>query len=175
MCQCAYQWGHGGREIPGGYKTVHVKMFNNRSNEVGAETGFTQAFLQELERSGFITVTAEHSAEIIIQGTVVSITTQGGGIKQQFFDESGSIYNAPYFTTYNVIIATNLRAIRASDEKIVWQTNIRRKRDFRGGLLTKQGIRSSNVLYNHSRKKETIKLIAQDMMREAFDRLTENF
>ena len=185
---CAYTWGHKNRGIPGGYKTVYVKMFENRTSDVGVEAGFTQALMVELERAGFIAVTSKNAAELILEGTVLNITSNPGSITVPFrqVNHVGSAqqcenadgictYDAPYADLYILNVSANLRAVRAVDKSVVWQTSISRSKNFRGALLTRQGVRSSNVLYNQSRKKQTIQLIAKDMMREAFDRLTENF
>lgn len=180
LCQCGYNWGHGKRTLPGGHKTVFVEIFENNTKEVGAEFAFTNALSKELERSGFVIVTTKNQAEVIIQGTILEVLNVDSASQPDFFavdyqNMSAQGYSASFFTNYSMVVASNLKAVRSRDEQVIWQTNLRGQKDYRGSLLKKQGIRSSNVLYNQSRRKQTMALIAEDMMREAFDRLTENF
>lgn len=187
LCSCAYNFGHGHRSLPGGHKTVFVKMFTNQSKEVGAEAAFTQALSRELQRSGFVSVTSIDRAEVVLEGAILRISSSGGGQNPPsepiFFEENngnnptGTLtpIEATYFQVYNLNAVISLKAVRSRDEQVIWQTTLNGARSYRGALLTKQGVRSSNVLYNQSRRKQTIKLIAKEVMQEAFDRLTENF
>lgn len=185
LCQCGYNWGHHTRELPGGHKTVYVEMFDNQTKEVGLEAQLTHSLIQELERSGFALVTSKHNAEIIIQGSVLSAAVIGSGSSPNFVaknfssatpsERTSTNYTASFFTSYSVTIVANLKAVRSRDEQTIWQTSVRGLKSFQGARLKKQGVRSSNVLYNQARKKQTIKLIAREMMSDAFDRLTENF
>lgn len=189
LCQCGYNWGQGDRTLPGGHKTVYVEMFDNNSAEVGAESSFTQALTQALERSGFAIVSTKDSAELVLKGTIIDVmsidslpanpnfyqnsyTTDAAG---NVTSSSAQRYRAHYFTVYNVRVSANLQAIRTRDKQMIWQTSLTSEKSYRGSVLKKQGIRSSNVLYNQSQRKQTMDLIAKDMMQEAFDRLTENF
>ncbi len=177
---CAYQIGHQNRSLPGGHKTVFVEMFENQSSEVGAEAAFTQALKEELQRSGFTQVASKNAAEVLLKGAIISIESINSGSEPGFRNVNPATnqeetYVASYFTVYSVKASTNLKLVRARDEKVIWQTNVVGEKAYRGSLLKKQGLRSSNVLYNQSRRQQTVKLVAKDMMQEAFDRLTENF
>lgn len=185
LCQCGYNWGHGSRELPGGHKTVYIELFQNPTQELGLELQFAKALTQELERSGFALVSKKDVAELIIQGDVINAEVRGGLSNPKFEakDYSGNSaatrssieYSASYFTSSSIRISVNLRAIRSRDKQLIWQTTVSGADSFQSARLKLQGIRSSNVLYNEARKKETIKLIAERMMSDAFDRMTENF
>ena len=155
-------------------------MFENQSQEVGAETYFTQALINELQRSGFIIVTDKSSAEVVINGTILGVLNTGAGSFSTFYKtdhiaKKSAPYSASMFTEYLLTVSANIRANRTRDDKMIWQTFLRNQKNYRGPRLKKDGLRSSNPLYNQSTKKQTIKLIANEMMSEAFDRLTENF
>lgn len=185
LSHCAYKWGNTDRSLPGGHKTVFVEIFENQTQEPGIEHNFTQALVRELERSGFAVVTTKGQAELVLIGSIISLSHDGGGSDRTFESKDYSNpdpaqrtskkYAATYFVNYNLTVVTNLQAVRSRDKQMIWQTALHGADSYRGALLFRQGIRNSNVLYNQSRKKQTIKLIAEDMMSEAFDRLTENF
>jgi hypothetical protein len=182
LCQCGYNWGHQSRELPGGHKTVYVELFANPTQELGLEVYFAKALMQELQRSGFAIVTNKNNAELIIKGDVLSAEVTGGPSEPTFEAKDFAAptpttrrYSAQYFASYSLRLSVNLRAIRSRDKKLVWQSTINGADSFRSARLRRQGLRSSNVLYNEARKKQTVRLIAQDMMNRAFDQMTENF
>ncbi len=180
LASCGYNWGPGKRSLPGGYKNVFIEIFKNSTNELGAEFSFTQALKKEMERSGFVNVTQKEKAELIITGHIINITNLDSGSQPTFFQVNYETrqalpYKAPMFTIYKMQVNTNIKVIQASDKKVLWQTMIRGEKTYRGSQLNRQGVRSSNILYNESRRKQTMRKIAQDMMEEAFDLLVENF
>ena len=181
LSHCGYNWGHEGRSLPGGHKTVFVAMFENRSKEVGAEASFTQALMTELERSGFSIVTSEDSAELVLKGTILSVTNSDSGqisgafYKTDHVNLNAESYDASLFSVFRMNVTVNLKAIRSRDKRAVWHSTLTGGNFYQGAALTQQGVRTSNVLYNQSRRQQTMKLIAKEMMNQAFDQLTENF
>ncbi len=180
LSSCGYNWGPGNRSLPGGYKNVFVEIFKNSTNELGAEFEFTQAMKTEMERSDFVNVTLKKNADIIISGHIINVTNLDSGSQPTFFKvdyetKKAHPYKAPLFTIYKMQVNVNLKAIRVNDKKVLWQTLVKGEKTYRGSQLGRQGIRSSNVLYNESRRKQTIKMIARNMMEEAFDLLVEDF
>ena len=180
LTSCGYNWGTGSQSLPGGYKNVFVEIFKNSSNELGAEFSFTQALKRKLEQSGFINITSKDKADLIIRGHIINVTSLDSGSQPTFFKVNHEIkkaqpYRAPLFTIYKIQVKANVKVIQVNDKKVLWQNLVEGERTYRGSQLTKQGIRSSNVLYNKSRRKKTMKIIAKDMMEEVFDLLVENF
>lgn len=177
---CSYKLGHEDRSIPGGHKTVFVNMFENQSQEVGAEAFFTNALINELQRSGFILVTEKDSAEVVIDGLILNVQNSGSVSIPTFYEvdhlnNQAKSFRASMFTEYLLSVSANLKVKRTRDSKVIWQTYLKSQKGYRGPLLKKDGLRSSNPLYNQSTKTQTMKLLAKEMMEEAFDRLTENF
>ena len=185
LSHCGYNWGHETRELPGGHKTVYVEMFKNQTKELGLESQFQKALANELQRSGFAIVTNRNQAEVIIKGDVLAASVMGTASESSFksrdFSNSDPTlrttrnFQAPFFITYNLKMMANVRAIRSRDKQLIWQSTLSGSQTFQSARLRAEGLRSSNVLYNEARKKETIKLVAKEMMSDAFDRLTENF
>ncbi|MCJ8277713.1 MAG: LptE family protein [Bdellovibrionales bacterium] len=180
LSACAYNIGYANRSLPGGHKTVFVQMFDNTSEQVGAEPVFTQALMSELQRSGFVTVTDKNSAELIISGTILTANSAGTASVPTFYktdhaNQTAYSYNASMFLEYLLTVSANVQAKRSRDDKVIWQTYLQHQKNYRGSQIKKDGLRSSNALYNQSAKKQTMKLVAREMMAEVFDRLTENF
>lgn len=171
---CAYNWGHGSRALPNGYKSVFVEIFDNRTQEVGVEIDFTNALIKEIERSGFAVVTDKSSAELILSGTILSVTYTGSA-SSTGSDAFPDNPTASLFKNYVFRAMTSLKARRSSDDKVIWSTNVDGSTSYQSSNLTQAGLRASNPLYNQSSRKQTAKLVAKDMMTEAFDRLTETF
>lgn len=172
---CAYNWGYKDRSLPQGYKTVYVETFENQSQEVGVEIDFTNALIRQIERSGFATVTEKSSAELILSGTILSVTFTGNSsvTGKELFGENNK--SASLFTNYVFHSTATIKARRSSDDEVIWSTTIDGSTNYQSSKLTQEGLRSSNPLYNQSSRKQTAKLVAKDMMDEVFNRLTENF
>lgn len=171
---CVYNWGHGDRALPDGYKSVFVEIFDNKTQEVGVEIDFTNAMIKEIERSGFAVVTDKHSAELILSGSILSVTFTGSASATG----SGAFPDNPtasLFTNYVFNAMTTIKVRRSSDNKVIWTTNVTGTSNYQSSNLTQAGLRSSNPLYNQSSRKQTAKIVAKNMMTEAFDRLTETF
>ncbi len=158
-------------------------MFENNTQELGLESHFSQALIQELERSGFAIVTSREMAELVVKGSIVAASVVGSGSDPTFrakdfsdpTEKTTTNFSASFFPTYTFTATANVKAIRSRDKQLVWQTNVSGSQTYQSARLKRQGVRSSNVLYNQARKKETIKLVAKQMMSDAFDRMTENF
>ena len=180
LLSCGYNWGPGNPKLPKGYKYVFVEIFKNSTKEVGAEYNFTQALKRELELSGIANLTTKNRAELIITGNIIDVTSLDSGSQPTFFKinyetRQALPYRAPLFTLYKMQVKANIKIIQAKDKKVLWQNLVQGEKTYRGSQLTKQGIRSSNVLYNESRRKNTMKAIAKEMMRDAFDLMVQDF
>ena len=175
LSACGYNIGHYNRTLPKGYKTIFIEMFENRSPEVTSEAHFTNALIKEFHRSGFVLVRDKSAAEVIVKGTVMSVTSLGRNSTVNFRNLAGNAYDATLFTQYGVDAVVHLKLLQAIDEKVLWQTTLRSQKNYYAPILTQSGVRSSNPLYNNSARMRTIASVAQQMMNEAFDRMTENF
>jgi len=69
-----YTLGRGKRILPGGYDRLAVPMFNNKTQEVGIEKYFTEYLRTEFERSRIAHITSTNDAQVIVEGTIVSVT-----------------------------------------------------------------------------------------------------
>lgn len=172
---CAYHWGKADRQLPGGYKKVSVPLFKNKSMEVGIEALFTKAMLLELERSQVAQVASEEVSDVMVQGKIVSLQYFPGS-KKQYDDGSSFLPSGTVLTSsYTIVANVEISLVRRSDNAVIWSANFSGERAYVAPQVTLPGINSVNPLYNLSARRQNIEVIAQDMMIEVHDRLTESF
>ncbi len=171
---CGYQFGPRDRSMPGGFKKVAIPMFKNRTQEPIAETYFTNALLQEFQKSKFAEVVSKNLAEVIIEGEIVSINYKGEGLLK-----AGDLSNLPQetdlATSYVITLDCDVRARSVHDGKILWQSRFRGDKNYSAPRITTPGLNSANPLYNVSARRQNLELMAQNLMAEAYARMTENF
>jgi len=72
-------------------------------------------------------------------------------------------------------IDVKIQMIRRADDKIIWQSEFSDFLLYGGAQLKLEGVNPSNTIYNQSAVKSNINELANIMMAEAHNRLTENF
>ncbi len=167
LSSCAYKAGIRERSLPGGYELISVPMFKNQTHEVGSEVFFTNALIQEIERAKLAQVVPEPKAQVVLLGSVTSVS----------FNKTGSETRGAIVVNldYRVLVSIYLQLKRVSDGKILWDGNFQGERSYSAPKITVDGLSSANAIYNHSAHTLKIQSLARDMMSEAHDRLTENF
>jgi hypothetical protein len=78
-------------------------------------------------------------------------------------------------TDYRLVVTTSLKLKRRSDDRIMWQGSFQGEKSYSAPRIGTPLANSANATYNHSVRMQTISAIADDMMTEAHDRMTENF
>jgi hypothetical protein len=171
---CAYRWGEGERMVPGGYKNITVPVFENRSHETGIEVYFTNAMIEEIDRSRSAHVTSKQRADVAVEGTIQTVKYVPGAQKS-----SASTNNLPANTVltaeYRILITTLIRVRHLSDNRILWSASFSGEKSYISPQVESAVVNSVNSLYNHSAHHQNITLMAQEMMTEAFQQMTENF
>lgn len=170
---CAYRFGAAERQIPGGYLQVAVPVFINRTFETGIEVYFTNALIRQIERSKIAHVTQKSDAEVIIQGEISTLQytptlpaqISGPGAPEK-------IFLAPEYT---ITMTANVTVKRKSDMKVLWQGSVSGESIYTAPQIYSYGFSSANPLYNLSARRQNISSMADEMMAEANDRMTENF
>lgn len=173
---CAYRVGMSSRSLPGGYKYLSIPIFRNLTQETGVEVGFTNALIQEFERSQVGKVTTENLSDVKVVGVVSSVQYLPGS-KKKYGDES-----APYLplgtvlaSDYRILVTVNVSILRQADNTQIWSGSFSGERTYVAPQVTLTGVNSVNPLYNLSARRQNIESVANDMMAEAHDRITENF
>jgi hypothetical protein len=76
---------------------------------------------------------------------------------------------------YRIVVTSNIVLKRKSDERIIWQGNFSNERVYDPQRLGTGVVNSANATYNQSARMEYMSRLAEEMMTEAHDRITENF
>lgn len=167
---CAYRFGLSERALPGGYTQVAIPVFKNSSDVVGIETYFTNSLIRRFSRSQVAKVTDKESSPLLLIGTIDKVDVINGPASTQGLPEQ-----AVLFTEYRLVVKTHLILKRKSDDRIMWQGNFSNEKVYAPPRLGQVTVNSANATYNQSARMETIARLAEEMMTEAHDRMTENF
>jgi hypothetical protein len=164
------------RTLPGGYDQIAIPVFSNKSDEVSIETYFTNALRREFERSQVARVTSKDEAPVTLEGdiTKVVVTPTAQALAGQNLGNSlpgNTVLNIEYI----VVVTARLRLRRHSDQKVIWEQEFNREHVYDGPQIGADFINSANALYEQSSRLQTISDLAEEMMEEAHDCLTENF
>jgi hypothetical protein len=174
---CAYNWGNDQRDLPGRYTEVALPMFRNRTNVVGIEPKFTNYLVREFARSNAVKIVDKQAAPVFVDGELKSLQVIHEGQIDANSSENAIMLpdNTVLTTEYRLIMTAHIKLVRSSDLKVLWSGEFKNERTYNAPQVGLPGINSVNPLYNHTARLEVIDLIAQDMMTEAHDRMTENF
>ena len=171
---CAYRFGLSERALPGGYTQVAIPVFKNTTPEVGIETLFTNALVRRFARSQVAKVTDKESSPIVIEGVITKIDTiSGAAVDQKQLSSLPS--DAVLVTEYRLVVSTRIALKRKSDEKIIWEGKFSNEKVYPAPRIGDPVVNSANATYNQSARIEIISRLAEEMMVEAHDRMTENF
>jgi hypothetical protein len=175
---CAYHWGTAERVLPGGYRQISIPVFINRTAQVGIEVPFTNAIIREFEQSKIASVVPLESAPLRLEGFIDSIKYESRSAAKSG-DANAEIPALPtdtvLTTSYQMVIRARLRLRRASDQAVLWEGDVTAEKVYPAPRIGSAVVNSANVLYNHSARQLNIVSLANDMMEEAHDRMTENF
>ncbi len=171
---CGYSFGPKDRSIPGGYKKIAVPIFKNKSQEVGIEMSFTNSLLQEFQRTKVAEVVPESLAETVIRGEITSVKYVGDS-SLKAGDANTLPLDTVLWSGYAIVLEVSVVLVRAFDNKVLWQSTFRGEKSYSAPQITRAGLNSANPLYNLSSRRQNIDLMAQDLMAQAYNRITENF
>lgn len=173
---CGYRFGLGDRALPGGYSQVAIPVFKNKSADVGIETAFTNSLIRRFSRSQVARVSDKDSSPLILLGRIDSVETiQGPAVTRESTQLPTLPDRAVLTTEYRLKVSAYLILKRKSDEKILWQGNFVNEKVYAPPRIGAAVVNSANATYNQSARMETLARLADEMMAEAHDRITENF
>jgi hypothetical protein len=173
---CAYRFGLSDRALPGGYTEVAVPVFKNKTQDVGIEMYFTNALIRRFARSQVARVTSKEDSPVTLEGTIRQIdTVPGPGLTNADSQLHTLPDNAVLTSDYRMVVAVDMVLKRKSDDKILWRGTFNNERVYQAALIGGQVSNSADPLYDHNARMQTLSLLAEDMMQEAHDRITENF
>lgn len=169
---CAYRLGAATRSIPGGYRQISVPVFKNKTQETGIEVAFTNALIQEFQRSRIARVVDNSLSEVAVVGQIDAIQYLPGSSRE-------GVLNLPKGTViaaeYRIRLGVTVKVVRQADGTELWSGSFSGERTYVAPQVTLAGVNSVNPLYNLSARRQNIDVMANDIMTEAHDRITENF
>lgn len=168
---CAYRMGSADRILPAGYHQVSIPIFKNKTQEVGIEVAFTNALIQEVERTKSGRVVEPAQAEVQVEGEITTLQYIAGSLNEKGLLPSGSVLASQY----RILATTHLKLVRISDRSVLWESHFSGERTYVAPQVNQQGLNTVNPLYNLAARRQNISIMASDMMSEAHDRMTENF
>ncbi|QDK39685.1 LptE family protein [Bdellovibrio sp. NC01] len=176
LCGCAYHLGAASRSIPGGYKQISVPVFKNKTQETGIEVSFTNAMIQEFQRSRVARVVDNSLSEVAVIGSIDNIQYLPGA--KRLSGDSATPYlpnGSALASEYRILLTVTVRVVRQADGTELWKGSFNGERTYQAPQVTLAGVNSVNPLYNLSARRQNIDVMASDLMLEAHDRITENF
>lgn len=173
---CAYRFGAATRSIPGGYNQISIPVFKNLTQETGVEVSFTNSLVQEFQRSRIARIVDNSLSEVAVVGQIDSIQYLPGSPRRS--GEASALYlpsGAVISSEYRILLNVTVKLVRQADGTQLWSGTFSGERTYVAPQVTIAGVNSVNPLYNLSARRQNIDFIANDLMIEAHDRITENF
>lgn len=169
---CAYKWGFGKRALPGGYRELAIPMFENRSKEPGLEVDFTNSLIDRFQKSEVALIRDKNHSPVVLRGMITSVDVMRGLGASNI----GKLpERAVLSTEYRLTVGADIQIVRQSDQKVIWSGTFSRSKVYLAPRIGTPVVNSANALYNDSIRRQTLRLLAQEMMIEAHDRMTESF
>lgn len=153
--------------MPGGYNQVAIPVFSNRTHEAGVEVYFTNALLQQFQRSRIAQLSSKDQAQLIVEGVVTKVTYHSSSPERT----SGISLSR----NYRITVSAEILLRRNSDRKVIWSSSFQNEGTYAAPQVTFPSLNSVDPIYNHSARYENIAKLASEMMEEAHDRMTEMF
>ncbi len=163
------------RSLPGGYAQVAVPVFKNFTQEVGIEPYFTNALIRQISRSRVARVGDKETSPLVLEGIIRKVDTIEGA---KVTGSAGGIQlpeDAVLTTEFRILVSAELILRRRSDEKVIWRGSFQNEKVYAAPRIGHDLVNSANATYNQSARMDTIARLAEEMMLEAHDRMTENF
>lgn len=187
ITSCGYTLNHRLKDtFNAGPKGVFVPVFDNVTDEVGAEIVFTNALIRELESHGEKTVPSREGAGLEIKGKILRVfhtvgsTTGGGSPGTRAFDQKKYIDARLYdYATVpdqiGVRVELTLELRDASSNLLKWQKDFAQTRIVSAPLdrVSDRDAPSSLPLITQSLIETTYPEIAREIMREVYDQMVD--
>jgi hypothetical protein len=168
---CSYHLGNPEKAVPGGYRQLAVPIFRNLTTEPGIEVPFTNALINEFARGRVARVVDPSRAEAVVEGTITNLSYISSGDTTSQSKPKEVVLR----TNYLILMTVKVTLKRLSDKKVLWTSNFSGQKTYTAPQVTLAGINTVNPIYNLSARRQNIDLMANDMMIEAHERLSENF
>lgn len=149
LAGCGYRFTAPGGPLPQGLKAVRAPLFENATQEPGAEVLFTQALREQLERSGTL---GDSATEPHVRGAVTGIS-------------GGPLVSTPGRLP-NYRLSATVRLVLVSKGADLVSTEVTGAEDYPPG---------ADLLLTEANRAAALRRLADSMMREGYERLCSGF
>jgi len=159
-----------------GVNTVTVSIFKNNTFEKDIEIYFTNALRSELNTRSTELIYSNSNPDAVFEGKItnVSINPAGRIYGTKSTELQGGLADKRVLAvSYNVSVSVNIKLIKLSNKKILWQNNFTNTTSFNSGSFTNED-QITNVFIKDSSKEEAIKNLATLMMQTIIDTVLSN-
>ncbi len=174
LASCAYNISSDKKQLPGGYDQAFLPPFTNHTRLPGIETYFTNSLGREIQRSAVAKISDKLSSQVTIEGIVNNLTFAPTAPVDLKSLKQLPTY-ASLFVEYRIFVEATVTLRRNADNQIIWTGVVKGEKSYVAPQVASREVNSVNPLYNHSARHHHISQLAQDMMVEAVDRMTEQF
>lgn len=175
MSSCAYKLKSTQRQLPGGYQSLVVPVFVNRTQETGLEVSFTNALIHEFSRSKVALLQEGNRADAKVVGTVVDLLVEATNRVTSGGSGSTLPEGTVLATSYRMVINVNLKLVRQSDQRELWSHDFRSEKTYNAPEVSMAVVNTVNANYNLTARRQALDTLAQEMMNEAHNLMTESF
>lgn len=169
---CAYKLGYGGRAMPAGITHLAVPTFTNETDYVGVEADLTRSMIMYIERSKLAEVAEKAMSQATLKGTIQRINVTG---QAPVLGRPDMPLGTTLWSQYVLEMTVQVTLVRNSDQVKLWEGSFTRSTTYQAPLLLREAINSSNPIYNLSARRKNLAAMADILVAEAYDRMTEGF
>jgi outer membrane lipopolysaccharide assembly protein LptE/RlpB len=153
---CGYHFAGTGGKAPGDIQSIAVNVLSNQTAEIGIETIFTNAILNEFIRWKRLPVKPLNEAEAVLVGSVARIKTQ-----------TASHLTRSRTLETRVTVTLSLTLIRVDTDEVLWQNKKLSYHD--------EYVEAANALNTNRLRREAFRRIAEFLAERIHRDLFEEF
>lgn len=177
LTSCQYNIGQKFRSLPGGYKTISIPVFKNKSMEPGAEAIMTQALREEFFRSTVLKVVDDSKAEVRLVGEIENLRYDINPASILEADPKNNYLpqGSVLATKYDMTVLLNIKLIKINSGEILWQSQFSGTRSMDASQITVAGVNSANPIYNQGARRIVLENVSYELSNQIHNNMTENF
>ena len=168
---CGYHL-RGDLHPPGGVRTVLVPTFVNRTYEPGLELPFTEKIRDEfLKGRGVHLVTEKRDADAVITGEVLTFRAVPTVLIRPPNFPADKTGNRLLPIRYRAVVEVKISLISVSTGEVLWEDKLEGTEEYDAG----QAPEGFEPLARETQQQAAVASLAEDLMREAYDRMMTDF
>jgi hypothetical protein len=172
---CGYTLNHRLKDQFTNHKGFFIPVFDNTTNEAGAEIVFTNALIYEMKSHGEEVLSEKQSGGILVHGVVESVSYKTEALGAPGFQGLHQHVRIP--DQISVTVQVRLRMTDMQTQKEIWSNGYTRNRWTAAPSNRTYDVDapSSLGLFTQSLIEATYVDVARDMMRDVYDSMVDFF